>query len=139
MIQLWSAKSFFSGSPLAAHETNYEPPVLLAALPPSVRQQRLAFCLIAAFAVLKDIASSAARGTQVIASLRAMFKKSAHARVSFDANDLVREVLTLLDIELRAQRVLVSGGGTPWQLRSSLFRSQAACKLHEGDCVPRNA
>jgi signal transduction histidine kinase len=73
--------------------------LLLAQTPPDNDEAR---------AALTDIAASAARGTQVIASLRAMFKDSAHAKTPFNANDLVREALDILDIELRAQRVSVS-------------------------------
>lgn len=59
-------------------------------------------------AALVDIATATDRAGQVIAGLRAMFKKGAHGRVLFDVNDLVREVLAMLDINLRAQRVSVS-------------------------------
>jgi signal transduction histidine kinase len=59
-------------------------------------------------AALEDIAAASARGSQAIASLRAMFNKTTRGRVSFDVTDLVREVLAILDLDLRAQRVLVS-------------------------------
>jgi signal transduction histidine kinase len=59
-------------------------------------------------AALEDIAAASARGSQVIAGLRAMFNKTAPGRVLFDVSDLVREVLAILDLDLRAQRVLVS-------------------------------
>jgi len=45
-----------------------------------------------------------------------MFKKSAHVRASFDANDLIHESLAMLDIDLQAQHILVStelGAGLP--------------------------
>jgi signal transduction histidine kinase len=35
-----------------------------------------------------------------------MFRKDAHGRARVDVNDLVREVLTILDMDFRAQRVL---------------------------------
>jgi signal transduction histidine kinase len=57
---------------------------------------------------LKDIAAASARGSQTIASLRAMFNKTARARTSVDMTDLVSEVLAILDLDLRAERVLVS-------------------------------
>ena len=59
-------------------------------------------------AALEDIAAASARGSQVIATLRAMFRKAKRGRISFDANDLVREALAILDLDLRAQRILVS-------------------------------
>jgi len=59
-------------------------------------------------AALEDIAAASARGSQAIASLREMFNKTTRGRVSFDVTDLVREVLAILDLDLRAQRVLVS-------------------------------
>jgi signal transduction histidine kinase len=73
--------------------------LLLAQTPPDTDEAR---------AALTDISASAARGTQVIASLRAMFKESAHAKTLCNANDIVREALVILDIELRAQRISVS-------------------------------
>jgi signal transduction histidine kinase len=59
-------------------------------------------------AALVDIASASRRATEVIASLRAMFRKGAHGRMSFDVNNLVREVISILEINLRAQDVSVS-------------------------------
>ena len=59
-------------------------------------------------AALVDIGAASARATEVVASLRAMFKKDAHGRVRFDLNDLVRQVLAMLDLNLRAQRVSVA-------------------------------
>lgn len=71
----------------------------LAKIPPNTDEVR---------AALEDIASDSARGTEVIAGLRAMFKKDVHGRVWLGVNDLVREVLTMADIDLRTQRVTVS-------------------------------
>jgi signal transduction histidine kinase len=59
-------------------------------------------------AALQDIAAASARGSQVIASLRAMFNKTARGREPLDVSGLVREVLAILDLDLRAQRVLIS-------------------------------
>jgi len=59
-------------------------------------------------AALEDIAAASARGSQAIASLRAMFNKTTRGRVSFDVTDLIREALAILDLDLHAQRVLVS-------------------------------
>ena len=44
----------------------------------------------------------------MIASLRAMFTKGTHGRVSFDINDLLRELLTMVELNLRTQQVSVS-------------------------------
>ncbi len=71
----------------------------LAKTPPNIDEARVS---------LEAIASDSARGGEVIASLRAMFKKGAHGRVWVDVNDLIREVLTMLDVDLRTQRVAVS-------------------------------
>ncbi len=65
---------------------------LLAKTPPNIHEARVA---------LEAIASDGVRVSTVIASLRAMFKKGIHRRVSFDVNDLVREVLTMVEVNLR--------------------------------------
>jgi signal transduction histidine kinase len=59
-------------------------------------------------AAIEDIAAASSRGSQIIAGLRAMFNRTTRGRTSVDAADLVREVLAILDLGLRAQRVLVS-------------------------------
>jgi signal transduction histidine kinase len=61
-----------------------------------------------ALLALKRVVSDGHRAAGVIKSLRTMFKKEAHGRVSFDVNDLVREVLTTLDVDLRTQQVSVT-------------------------------
>jgi signal transduction histidine kinase len=61
-----------------------------------------------ALLALNRIATDGNRAAGVIRSLRAMFKKSAHGRVSFNVNDLVREVIDTLEIDLRTQQVSVS-------------------------------
>jgi signal transduction histidine kinase len=48
------------------------------------------------------------RADAVIKSLRTMFKKEVHGRVSFGVNDVVREALTMLDVDLRTQQVSVA-------------------------------
>jgi C4-dicarboxylate-specific signal transduction histidine kinase len=40
-------------------------------------------------------------------AIRSMFKKGMHGRTLLDVNDLVREVLTMVDVDLRNQRVSV--------------------------------
>jgi signal transduction histidine kinase len=71
----------------------------LAHSPPNLDEARLA---------LDRVATDGNRAAGVIAGLRAMFRKDAHGRVSFSLNDLVREVLAMLDVDLRTQQVSVS-------------------------------
>ena len=71
-------------------------------------------------AAIEDIAAASARGSQIIGGLRAMFNRATRGRVSLDVADLVREVLAIVDLDLRAQRVLVSTA-----LRPGLPRVQA--------------
>jgi len=71
-------------------------------------------------AAIEDIAAASARGSQIIGGLRAMFNRTTRGRVSLDVADLVREVLAIVDLDLRAQRVLVSTA-----LRPGLARVQA--------------
>ena len=86
--------------PLAAIALNARSALIyLAATTPNTDEAR---------AAIEDIAISSARGTQVIESLRAMFRKDAARKASFDINNLVREVVAILDINLRAERVSVS-------------------------------
>jgi len=94
--------------PLGAISLNTETALLLLSRsPPDTDEVRT---------TLKDIAAAAARGSQVTASLRAMFKQGAYERIAFDADGLVREVLAMLEVDLRAQHVSVSAklrGGLP--------------------------
>jgi signal transduction histidine kinase len=86
--------------PLSAIALNSQAALLfLAQTPPNTNEAR---------AALEGIVSDSVRGTEVIASLRGMFKNGAHGRVWCDVNDLVREVLTMLDVDLRTQRVAIS-------------------------------
>jgi signal transduction histidine kinase len=59
-------------------------------------------------AAIEDIAAASARGSQIIEGLRAMFNRTTRGRVSLDVADLVRDVLAIVDLDLRAQRVLVT-------------------------------
>jgi signal transduction histidine kinase len=59
-------------------------------------------------AALKGVVDAGHRAAEVIGSVRVMFKKDLHGRALFSVNDVVREVLTMVDIDLRAQRVSVS-------------------------------
>jgi signal transduction histidine kinase len=86
--------------PLGAIALNSQAAMIyLAQAPPNIEQVG---------AALKAISDDSARGSEVVASLRTMFRKDVHGTVSVNINDLVREVLTMLDIDLRAQRVAVS-------------------------------
>ena len=55
---------------------------------------------------LKKIVGNGNRATQVVETLRAMFKKEISNRTLVDINDAIREVLTLLHIELDEHEVL---------------------------------
>ena len=59
-------------------------------------------------AALKRIINAGHRASDVIDGVRSMFKKDMHGRVPLSANDLVQEVVTMLDVELRTQGVSVS-------------------------------
>jgi signal transduction histidine kinase len=61
-----------------------------------------------ALLALKRVVSDGHRAAGVITSLRTMFKKDVHGRAPFGINDLIREVIAALDVDLRAQRVSVS-------------------------------
>jgi signal transduction histidine kinase len=71
----------------------------LAHSPPNLQEALLA---------LDRVATDGNRAAGVIAGLRAMYRKEAHGRVSFSLNDLVREVLAILDLDLRTQQVSLS-------------------------------
>ena len=59
-------------------------------------------------AALSDIVNDGHRASEVIGGIRSMFKKDAHGRLLLSVNDLVREVLTMVDLDLRTQRVSVT-------------------------------
>jgi signal transduction histidine kinase len=59
-------------------------------------------------AALKGVVDAGHRAAEVIGSVRVMFKKDLQERARFSINDVVREVLTMVDIDLRTQRVSVS-------------------------------
>jgi C4-dicarboxylate-specific signal transduction histidine kinase len=56
---------------------------------------------------LNYIVDDGHRVKEVIAGIRSMFQKGAHGRVLLSANDLIREVLKMVDGDLRAQQVSV--------------------------------
>jgi signal transduction histidine kinase len=57
---------------------------------------------------LKQIGDAGHRVSEVVASIRTMFKKDSHERALLDVNAVVREVLTMVAADVRAQRVSVS-------------------------------
>lgn len=59
-------------------------------------------------ASLKHIVDDGRRVSEVIGGIRSMFKKDAHGRVLLGTNDIVREVLATVDLDLRNQQVSVS-------------------------------
>jgi len=61
-----------------------------------------------ALLALSRVVGNGNRAADVIASLLTMFKKDARGRVSFSINELVQEVLTTLDVDLRTQQVSVA-------------------------------
>jgi len=73
--------------------------VFLAKNPPDYDEVR---------SIVEDIAIDGARGSQIIDSLRALFKKSTHRKELLDINELILEVLAILDINLRSEHVSVS-------------------------------
>jgi signal transduction histidine kinase len=71
---------------------------LLTRTTPDVNEARACF---------EDIINDGSRANRVIGGIRSMFKKDAHGRLSLDVNDLVREVIKMVDLDLRTHRVLV--------------------------------
>jgi signal transduction histidine kinase len=59
-------------------------------------------------AALQGVVDAGQRAAEVIGSVRVMFKKDHHGRVRFNLNDVVREVLAMVDMDLRSQHVSVS-------------------------------
>jgi signal transduction histidine kinase len=57
---------------------------------------------------LKQIGDAGHRVSEVVASIRTMFKKDSHERSLLDVNAILREVLTMVAADLRAKRVSVS-------------------------------
>jgi signal transduction histidine kinase len=59
-------------------------------------------------ASIEDIIDDGRRASKIIGDVRSMFKKGAHGRQSIDINDLMREVITMIDLDLRTHRVLIA-------------------------------
>ena len=56
---------------------------------------------------VKQIINDGYRATQVVAGIRAMFKRDEHSKVVLDVNEVVQEVVELLRAELSSRRVSV--------------------------------
>jgi C4-dicarboxylate-specific signal transduction histidine kinase len=86
--------------PLAAIVANSDAGlVLLAHEPSDIAEAR---------AALKQISDDGHRASEVLKSIRSMFRKDGREKTLLDLNDLVRDVLTVADAELRTQRVSAS-------------------------------
>jgi MYXO-CTERM domain-containing protein len=57
---------------------------------------------------LDETRAAGHRAAEVIGSVRVMFKQDLQGRARLSVNDVVRDVLTMVDIDLRTQRVSVS-------------------------------
>jgi C4-dicarboxylate-specific signal transduction histidine kinase len=68
----------------------------LSHAPPNVEEAK---------ALLDNIANEGHRASEMINSIRSMYKKGAHGRTLFNPNDVIRETLVMLDADLRLQRV----------------------------------
>ncbi len=59
-------------------------------------------------AALTRIVKDGQRADQIIGGIRSMFKKDIHGRSKLGVNDLVREVATMIEVDLRTHRVSIS-------------------------------
>jgi signal transduction histidine kinase len=55
----------------------------------------------------QDIAVAGQRASEVIQSIRGMFKMAKHEETALNANELIRETIALMRTELEAERILV--------------------------------
>lgn len=86
--------------PLAAMVANADAALLLLVqATPNLHELR---------AALEDIVNNGHRASEVIGGIRSMFQKDVHGRLALDANDIVREVLTMVELDLRNYRVSVT-------------------------------
>jgi signal transduction histidine kinase len=67
--------------------------------PPDLREANSAF---------DGIADGSQRMTEIVDGVRSMFKNGAHGQKLFDVNELIRETLTMVDLDLRTQRISVA-------------------------------
>ena len=83
-------------------------------------------------ASLKRIVSDAGRTNQIIAGIRAIFKKGGEEKVPLDVNEVTREVLTLVHRQLQSNRVFVRtdlAGGLPPVLADRVQLQQVIVNL----------
>jgi C4-dicarboxylate-specific signal transduction histidine kinase len=59
-------------------------------------------------AALTRIVKDGQRANQIIGGIRSMFKKDIHGRAQLGVKDLVREVATMIEVDLRTHRVSIS-------------------------------
>jgi signal transduction histidine kinase len=96
----WRLQSLTNQQPLGAIVANGNAGLRwLERATPDVDEARAAFT---------RIVNDGRRESEVITSIRAMFKKDIRGRVRLGVNDLVREVLAMIDRDLRTERVAVS-------------------------------
>jgi signal transduction histidine kinase len=57
---------------------------------------------------LTRIVRNVRRLNEIVGSTRSMFKKGAHGQTLLNVNDLIRETLTMIDLDLRTHRVSVT-------------------------------
>jgi signal transduction histidine kinase len=53
------------------------------------------------------IINNGQRVNEIVGSIRSMFKKGAHGQALLDVNELIRETLTMIDLDLKTQRISV--------------------------------
>ena len=82
--------------------------------------------------LVQSIVSDCLRVGQVVASVRAMFKKDIPDRTLLDINNVIREVLTLLSVELEGRGVVVKTSlaeGLPYLLADRVQMQQVILNL----------
>ena len=57
---------------------------------------------------LRCVVDESHRASAVIGGIRSMFQKGAHGQILLDVNELVRETLTMIDLDARTQRISVT-------------------------------
>jgi signal transduction histidine kinase len=60
-----------------------------------------------ACSVFDDIVNDGRRMNGIVGGIRSMFKKGAHGQILLDVNELVRETLTMIDLDLRTYGISV--------------------------------
>ena len=57
---------------------------------------------------IEAVVGNALRASEVIDGIRSLFKKNVHGRARLDVNELIRQVLTTVNADLRSHQVSVS-------------------------------